>query len=112
VRLNPYKAVMVLLVVCGLVVPMIAQDKPTQATATEQAKAPALTDVQKLGIVNLAKDIQIAQLQAQAAQAAFDKAQAELQKLIASLQVPGYTLDLNTMTYTTKPAEKTGGGMP
>jgi hypothetical protein len=87
-----------------------AQEKPAPraepAAQTEAAK-PALTDVQKLSISNLAKDMQIAQLQAQAAQAAYAKALADLQQLVTALQVPGFDLDLQTMTYTPKPK---GGG--
>ena len=44
--------------------------------------------------------IELAQLRAQAAQREFDGARDELQKLVVSLKVEGYTLDLQSLTYT------------
>lgn len=73
----------------------------------QEKDSPALTDVQKLQIQNVAQRMEIAQLRAQQAQRDFESARAEAEKLIASLQVQGYTLDLQTMTYQAvpKPAE-------
>jgi hypothetical protein len=109
----------VLLVIGAAVGAGAAQEKPAPTGTTKTAEAslpaapvaPALTDVQKLSIAGLAKDMQIAQLQAQAAQAAYAKALAELQQMVTALQVPGFDLDLQTMTYTPKPAEKPKGGV-
>lgn len=63
---------------------------------------PALTDVQKLTIQNLALSIEIAQLRSQQAQRDFDAAREQLGKLIQSLQVEGFTLDLSKLEYTKK----------
>ena len=59
--------------------------------ATPPTPAP-LSDVQKLTILTTVQRLEIAQLRAQAAQR-------ELEGLLKSLQLPGYTLDLNTLTY-------------
>jgi len=77
----------------------IAKDSPAPA-------APALTDVQKLTVQNLAQQIEIAQLRAQQAQRDFDQAREQLGKLLQSLQVDGYDLDLRALTYSKKPEPK------
>jgi hypothetical protein len=53
---------------------------------------PALTDLEKLTLVNAVQKFEIAQLRALAVQR-------ELQALLKSLEKPGYTFDLQTMTY-------------
>jgi hypothetical protein len=70
---------------------------------------PALTELHKLTLQNLAQRIELAQLRAQVAQVEFDKARTEIAALVQSLQVPGYELDLQAMTYTKK-TESTGAG--
>lgn len=75
----------------------VAGQAPAPATMD---KVPALTEVQKLQVQNLAQSIEIAQLRAQQAQRDFDTARAELGKLIQSLQRDGYTLDLTKLEYT------------
>lgn len=60
---------------------------------------PALTEIQKLQLQNIAQRIEIAQLRYQAAQREFDGAREDLTKLMATLKVEGYTLDLATLTY-------------
>jgi len=119
-------ASVMMVVLCAVAVH--AQDKPAApasvvpqdagAKAADVKAAPTMTEIQKLTFLNLAKDIELAQLKAQAAQAAFTRAQAEIQQLIASLQVEGYTLDLQTLAYTKKspepakaPAKPKGGGL-
>lgn len=77
----------------------------TISPATAQAP-PALSEVQRLKLQNVAQRIQIAQLQAQAAQRAFEEAREELTALVGSLKVEGWTLDLGTMGYVKeKPAK-------
>lgn len=78
--------------------PLLAQDKPAPPP-----KPPALTEVQKLTLQTLLQRIEIAQLRAQAAQRDFEQARDEAQKLLSVLQVPGYTLDLQTGVYTVTP---------
>jgi hypothetical protein len=72
----------------------------------QEAKAPTLSDTQKLQIQNTAQRIQIAQLQIQAAQRDFETARTELQTLLKSLEKDGWTLDLQTFTYLKKDAPK------
>lgn len=67
---------------------------------------PALTEVQRLTIQNLSQQLEIAQLKAQAAQRDFDAARASIATLVKNLQVPGYTLDLNTLSYSPIPTEE------
>lgn len=69
---------------------------------------PTLTEVQRLQLQTVSQRIELAQLRAQAAQVEYDKARNDLQALLKSLQKDGYTLDLQTLTYT-KNAEKKGG---
>lgn len=64
--------------------------------------APALSEVQRLKFQTIAQRIEIAQLKAQAAQAEFEKARADLAKLVDESKVDGYTLDLTTLTYVKK----------
>ncbi len=53
---------------------------------------PTLTDVQKLTLLTTVQRFEIAQLRAQAAQR-------ELQTLLKSLEIQGFTFDLQTMSY-------------
>ena len=71
--------------------------------AGASADAPELTEVQKLKIQNLTQRIEIAQLRAQAAQREFEAARNEITQLIQTLQVEGYTLSLETLSYTKNP---------
>lgn len=71
---------------------------PPQASAP-----PSLTEVQKLQIQNLAQRIELAQLRARIAESEFNAARQELQAKIATLQVDGYRLDLETMAYVPNP---------
>jgi len=101
----------VLLSVCGFWLPLAAcvayaQEKPKPAPVVAAVKAdPTLTEVQKLQIQNVMLRIELAQRQAQQAQADFDKARGEAQTLIQGLQVPGYDLDLQALAYKPKPPE-------
>ncbi len=78
-----------------------AQEKPIA-----EPKAPALTTEQKQAVTILAQRIEIAQLKAQQAQAEFDRAREEIATLLRSLQVQGYTLDLQKMEYVKTPEPK------
>lgn len=75
----------------------VAAQEPPKPTA------PVLTTEQKQAVVILSQRIELAQLRAQAAQVEFEKARAEIAQLVQSLQVPGFDLDLQAMTYTKKP---------
>jgi predicted negative regulator of RcsB-dependent stress response len=96
--------------VVGWTVFGVAQEKPTAPPATKTsnpvatipaAKAdPVLAEVDKLKVQNVLLRIELAQRTIQQAQADFEKARTEAQSLIQGLQVPGYTLDLQTLTYT------------
>jgi hypothetical protein len=70
---------------------------------------PALTELHKLTLQNLGQRIELAQLRAQVAQVEFDKARTEIAALVQSLQVQGYDLDLQALTYIRKP-ESPGAG--
>ena len=74
---------------------------------TAWGQAPAaptpITDVHKLTIKNLAQQMTIAQLSMEKAQRDFTEAQEALTRLVQSLQVPGYDLNLQTFEYMKKP---------
>ena len=79
-----------------------AQVKPP----ADEAKAPALTEVQKLQIQNLVQKMQLAQTQMQLVQVQFDSAQGDLTRLLTTLQVEGYDLDLQKLEYVKRAAKK------
>lgn len=54
---------------------------------------PVLTEVQRLQVLNAAKDVELWQLKAQQAASEFEKAQAALAKLIATVTPSGYRLN-------------------
>jgi hypothetical protein len=91
--------------VWGLMVTVVALTITTlaQSPSVPPPEVPALTEVSRLQLQNLAQRIELAQLRAQAAQRDFDTARDELGKLVVSLKVDGYTLDLQTLTYTKTP---------
>ena len=101
----------VLLSVCGFWLPMAAcvvyaQEKPLPAPVVAAVKAdPVLSEINKLKVQNVMLRIELAQRQAQQAQADFDKARGEAQTLIQGLQVPGYDLDLQALAYKARPPE-------
>ena len=76
--------------------------QPAKPAVAESATAPVLTEVDQLKVQNLMQAITIAQLKAQQAQAEFVTAREAISTLLQSLQVPGYDLSLETMTYTKK----------
>jgi hypothetical protein len=64
-----------------------AQEAPKAATG------PTLSEVQKLTIQNKAKDVELWQLRAQQAASEYDKARADLTKLLAEVTPQGFTLN-------------------
>lgn len=66
---------------------------------------PVLTDMQRLQFRSLSQQLEIAQLKAQLAQHDFDAARDAIGKLVLSLRIDGYTLDLATLTYRPNPQE-------
>ena len=72
-----------------------------------QSGAPTVPELDQLRIRVQVQAIEIAQLRAQAAQRDFDQAREQLRVLVAGLERPGYTLDMQTLTY--RPIE---GGKP
>jgi hypothetical protein len=77
----------------------------TKAAAADGAKTaqPALTEVQRLQIANLSKQLELNQTQIKAAQLEFDRAAQTLSQMVQALQVPGYDLNLQTLEYAKKP---------
>ena len=67
--------------------------------ASAQDARPVLSETQRLQIANTLQTMEIAQLKAQAAQRDFDAALEQLRVLVAGLERPGYTLDMQTLTY-------------
>ena len=84
------------LVATGAALAAVAQDHPAKPV-------PTVTEVQKLKAQTLVQQMQIAQYKVQLASQDFEQAKTALQALAASLQVEGYTLDLETWTYTVTP---------
>ena len=76
-------------------------------SAQEVKAPPALSEVQRLQLQNLSQQLEIAQLKAQAAQRGFDRAREDIARLVLTLQVPGYSLDLQTLSYVAKPEKET-----
>jgi hypothetical protein len=76
-------------------------DPPPAAAA--DAKAPPLSDVQKLQIQNLAQRLELAQTQIRAAQLEYERSAQALTQLVHTLQVPGFDLDLQRLEYVAKP---------
>lgn len=69
------------------------------AAAAQAPEAPTLSDAQRWHVVALMKDIEVAQLRAQLAQKDLEAATSEASRVLRSLQVAGYTLDVGTLTY-------------
>lgn len=70
-----------------------------QSVEKPASSPPSLSEVQRLQIQTLSQKLELAQLRAQLAQRDFDDARNEITRLVATLQVKGYTLDPNTWTY-------------
>lgn len=69
-----------------------------------EEKPPSLSDVQKLQVQNALQRLEIAQLRLQAAQQ-------DANTVLKSLTIPGWKLDLSTLTYT-KEKERHDGPPP
>jgi hypothetical protein len=79
---------------------LAAQEKPAPAP---DARPPALTETQKLQLQNVMLRYELLQTQLR-------QVQGEAQALIKSLEVPGWTLDVQTLSYS--PAAKTQAERP
>ena len=75
---------------------VFAQDKPPVVAVAD----PTLTEVQKLQLQNTIQKMQLAQAAIQLAQVEFERSRDSAQTLLKTLQVPGYELNIETMTYT------------
>ena len=75
------------------------------APHTDVNPVPVLTELQQLQFRALSQQLEIAQLKAQLAQHDFDAARDAIGKLVLSLRIDGYTLDLATLTYRPNPQE-------
>lgn len=72
---------MFIVILCRVSVELYARD------------APVLTEVQRLQVLNAAKDVELWQLKAQQAANEFEKAQTALMKLVATVTPTGYRLN-------------------
>lgn len=79
----------------------------TAVFAGQDAKGPALNEVQKLQLQNAAQKMEITQLRAQAALREFEKSKDDLMQMMKGLKVEGYTLDLQSMSYQKEPTKST-----
>ena len=73
----------------------VSKSLTAQIPAEQKNESPTLTNEQKLTIQNLLQQLQIAEQSK-------NLATLQLQQLIPTLQVDGYTLDLNTLAYVKK----------
>ena len=64
-----------------------------QIPTSKPDAAPALTEVQRLQVVNALQAVELWQLKAQQAASEFEKARDALQKLVATVTPPGYQLN-------------------
>lgn len=106
------------LFIAGLTIPLVAQGAAQPSAAmtrpvTSAPKTPEVSEVSKLRLQTFAQQAENAQLRKQLAQAQYelgqadyDKSHAALEALVRSLQVDGYVLDLQTLTYMAKPADE------
>jgi len=93
------------------VVAQEAQVPPFIQTGTvpaDQLKPPTLSETNTLKLRASIQQVEIAQLKMQLVQQEFTRAREAAQTLIQSLQVEGYTLDLDRMVYVPTPKEKLG----
>ena len=67
-----------------------------------RAQAPILPEMVKLQLSNALKTMQIAQLEANAAQVKFDAAKQELTRLVMANQKDGYAIDVEKLDYVAK----------
>jgi hypothetical protein len=65
----------------------------TSLAAQKPDTAPALTEMQRLQVVNALQAVELWQLKAQQAASEFEKARDALQKLVATVTPPGYQLN-------------------
>lgn len=82
-----------------------ASPPPAVQSPAEPAPAPVLTEVDALRWTNAVKDMRIATMQLEMAQAA-------AREIFLSLQRPGYTFDPNTLTYKKAPVPPPAEPLP
>lgn len=70
----------------------------------EPAAPPTLTEVQTLRLQNALQALEITRLRAEQAAREFEAARTAATSLVSSLQVDGFTLDLQRMAYVPAPA--------
>lgn len=70
-----------------------------QAPPQPPSDQPVLSEVNRLKLQVISQKIELAQLKAQAAQREFDDARTELSSVLKSLEVPGWTFDIQTLSY-------------
>ncbi len=73
--------------------PVFAQSKPETTAGNATPDTPVLTEVQKLQLINAAKDVEIWQLKAQQAASEFEKARTTLQQMAVSMTPDGYVIN-------------------
>ncbi len=71
-----------------------------------EVKPPAVSEVQRLTFQNAVLRMKLAEQQARVAQAEYDKARQDAEAIVTALQVPGFTLDQQTLTYAKAPEPK------
>jgi hypothetical protein len=86
--------------------PGAPQTAPT--TSSPSAAPPVLSDAQKVQVRLLTQQLEIASLRAQLAQADFEKTQTALRALVESWRVPGYELDVSTLSFVKLPEKPKG----
>jgi hypothetical protein len=90
--------------VIGGIVLAVALALTSVQTSAQPAAPPPLTDIQRLTMQNALLRVEAADYKRQLAQGEYERARQEATALYASLQVEGYTLDLQTMTRVKTPA--------
>ena len=92
--LRKVNGLLILLVFAAVFAAAEAQEQPMKEPA-----APSLTDSQKAQLKVQTQQLEILQLKFQLLQREFDDAKRDLMQTLGKLDVPGYTLDLQTLTY-------------
>lgn len=90
---------LLLFVLCLSGLSLLGQEQDTEG------KPPELTETQRLHVQNLTQRLEIYQLRAQLAQRDFDHTRDEFTRLLQSLEIKGYTLNVETLIYTKTPSK-------
>jgi hypothetical protein len=116
VRRRASRVALLLVALAGVVAAVSAQ-APTATVVADDAgrlsvAPPTLTDVQRLQVQVLVQRLEIAQLKARAIEQEFETVKARLLEVSKALEVPGYELNLNTLTYAPKAGPETKERQP